>query len=74
MPSQGHYEANCLYSLTQDWLLNIFKSDLLIWIIILRFWLGLRVGQLVDGLKDVDQVSLKDPWAIESDGKAAGLR
>lgn len=74
MPSQGHYEANCLYSLTQDWLLNIFKSNMLIWIIILGFWLVLRVGQLVGGPKDVDQVSLKVPWAIESDVEAGGLR
>lgn len=34
----------------------------------------LGVGQLVGGLKDVDQVSLKVPWAIESDGQAGGLR
>ena len=34
----------------------------------------LRVGQWVVGFKDVDQVSLKVPWAVESGVKAVGLR
>lgn len=44
------------------------------WIIIFGFWNVIWGGQLVDGLKDVDQVSLKVPWAIESDVEAGGLR
>lgn len=34
----------------------------------------LRVGQWVVGFKDVDQVPLKVPWAVESGLKADGLR
>lgn len=34
----------------------------------------LEVGQLTEGSKGVDQVPLKVPWAIESDGRAVRLR
>lgn len=39
-------------------------------------WFGwvLRVCQWADGFKDVDQVPLKVPWAVESDVKAVELR
>ena len=32
------------------------------------------VGQLAEGFKGVDLVPLGVPWAVESDGKAVGLR
>lgn len=39
-------------------------------------WFGwvLEAGQLTEGSKGVDQVPLKVPWAIESDGWAVRLR
>jgi hypothetical protein len=38
------------------------------------FWWVMEAGQLTEGSKGVDQVPLKVPRAIESDGRAVGLR